>query len=154
MTWRNRKSFPSIIKFNDYKNHQQHPYCVSSIGPKSCGRPEQPANGTLLAENFNVGNRVEYRCDPGHMAVGPTVRTCLSSGFYSEYPPVCKCKNYTDLFSIAQLSSNFLQFQMSNVVYRLVLSMVATSWSTIRATTLVWYLTYVMMVTNSSVELT
>ena len=107
MTWRNRKSFPSIIKFNDYyKNHQQHPYCVSSIGPKSCGRPEQPANGTLLAENFNVGNRVEYRCDPGHMAVGPTVRTCLSSGFYSEYPPVCKCKNY--LSYIAQLSSSIL----------------------------------------------
>ncbi|XP_046451387.1 uncharacterized protein LOC124199567 isoform X1 [Daphnia pulex] len=58
--------------------------------PKSCGRPEQPANGTVIADNFNVGNRVEYRCDPGHMAVGPTFRTCLSSGFFGEYPPVCK----------------------------------------------------------------
>ncbi|KZS21487.1 Uncharacterized protein APZ42_011414 [Daphnia magna] len=58
--------------------------------PKSCGRPEQPANGTLIADNFNVGNRVEYRCDAGHMAVGPTTRTCLSSGFFGEYPPVCK----------------------------------------------------------------
>jgi hypothetical protein len=46
----------------------------------------------VIADNFNVGNRVEYRCDPGHMAVGPTFRTCLSSGFFGEYPPVCKCK--------------------------------------------------------------
>ena len=64
--------------------------CFLGAGPKSCGRPEQPANGTLVTESFNVGNRIEYRCDPGHMAVGPTVRTCLPSGFYSEYPPICK----------------------------------------------------------------
>jgi hypothetical protein len=24
--------------------------------------------------------------------VGPDTRTCLQNGFYSEFPPVCRCK--------------------------------------------------------------
>lgn len=74
------------------QGYSNHGWDWKSLGPKSCGRPEQPANGTLLADNFNVGTRVEYRCDPGHMVVGPNSRTCMSTGFFGEYPPVCKCK--------------------------------------------------------------
>ncbi|XP_060535402.1 uncharacterized protein LOC132707526 isoform X2 [Cylas formicarius] len=58
--------------------------------PKACGRPEQPPNSTMLAPNFNVGSVVEYTCDEGHLLVGPTMRTCLETGFYNEFPPVCK----------------------------------------------------------------
>uniref|UniRef100_A0AAR5PZ31 Sushi, von Willebrand factor type A, EGF and pentraxin domain-containing protein 1 n=1 Tax=Dendroctonus ponderosae TaxID=77166 RepID=A0AAR5PZ31_DENPD len=58
--------------------------------PKACGRPEQPPNSTMLAPNFNVGSLVEYTCDEGHLLVGPTMRTCLETGFYNEFPPVCK----------------------------------------------------------------
>ncbi|KAL1117244.1 hypothetical protein AAG570_004570 [Ranatra chinensis] len=58
--------------------------------PKACGRPEQPPNSTMLAENFNVGTTIEYSCDEGHLLVGPSNRVCLPTGFYNEFPPVCK----------------------------------------------------------------
>ncbi|XP_065160832.1 uncharacterized protein [Atheta coriaria] len=58
--------------------------------PKACGRPEQPPNSTMVAQNFNVGANIEYSCDEGHLLVGPTTRTCLDTGFYNEFPPVCK----------------------------------------------------------------
>ncbi|XP_066156690.1 uncharacterized protein [Euwallacea fornicatus] len=58
--------------------------------PKACGRPEQPPNSTMLSPNFNVGSVVEYTCDEGHLLVGPSMRTCLETGFYNEFPPVCK----------------------------------------------------------------
>ncbi|KAJ8924654.1 hypothetical protein NQ315_000805, partial [Exocentrus adspersus] len=58
--------------------------------PKACGRPEQPPNSTMIALNYNVGTTVEYSCDEGHLLVGPTSRTCLETGFYNEFPPVCK----------------------------------------------------------------
>ncbi|KAI8431175.1 hypothetical protein MSG28_001214 [Choristoneura fumiferana] len=58
--------------------------------PKACGRPEQPPNSTMTTESFEVGAAVQYSCDPGHLLVGPTVRTCLDTGFYTEFPPVCK----------------------------------------------------------------
>lgn len=58
--------------------------------PTACGRPEQPPNSTMIAENFNVGTAVEYSCDEGHLLIGPSTRTCLGTGFYNEFPPVCK----------------------------------------------------------------
>ncbi|CAG9771055.1 unnamed protein product [Ceutorhynchus assimilis] len=58
--------------------------------PKACGRPEQPPNSTMLAPTFDVGSVVEYACDEGHLLVGPPMRTCLETGFYNEFPPVCK----------------------------------------------------------------
>ncbi|XP_037028180.1 uncharacterized protein LOC119068621 isoform X3 [Bradysia coprophila] len=59
--------------------------------PKACGRPEQPPNSTMIApKGFDVGATVEYSCDDGHLLVGPTSRTCLETGFYNEFPPVCK----------------------------------------------------------------
>ncbi|KAJ2954068.1 hypothetical protein O0L34_g2282 [Tuta absoluta] len=58
--------------------------------PKACGRPEQPPNSTMVGGSYDVGASVEYSCDEGHLLVGPTVRTCLDTGFYDEFPPVCK----------------------------------------------------------------
>ncbi|CAD7077767.1 unnamed protein product [Hermetia illucens] len=59
--------------------------------PKTCGRPEQPPNSTMSTTlGFDVGATVEYTCDDGHLLVGPTSRTCLNTGFYNEFPPVCK----------------------------------------------------------------
>ncbi|CAG0879193.1 unnamed protein product [Cyprideis torosa] len=58
--------------------------------PLGCGRPEQPPNSTILAQNFDVGSKVEYRCDAGHLLVGPVQRVCLRSGFYNEFPPTCR----------------------------------------------------------------
>uniref|UniRef100_A0A336LKW4 CSON012524 protein n=1 Tax=Culicoides sonorensis TaxID=179676 RepID=A0A336LKW4_CULSO len=59
--------------------------------PKACGRPEQPPNSTMIApQGFTVGAAVDYACDEGHLLVGPGQRTCLETGFYDEFPPVCK----------------------------------------------------------------
>lgn len=59
--------------------------------PKACGRPEQPPNSTMVAaKGYDVSSSVEYKCDEGHLLVGPSVRTCLETGFYNEFPPVCK----------------------------------------------------------------
>ncbi|EDX17947.1 GD15819 [Drosophila simulans] len=61
--------------------------------PKTCGRPEQPPNSTMVALNgFEVGAQIKYSCDANHLLVGPATRTCLETGFYNEFPPVCKCK--------------------------------------------------------------
>ncbi|XP_030382318.1 uncharacterized protein LOC115629867 isoform X1 [Scaptodrosophila lebanonensis] len=59
--------------------------------PKTCGRPEQPPNSTMIALNgFEVGAQIKYSCDANHLLVGPATRTCLETGFYNEFPPVCK----------------------------------------------------------------
>jgi len=58
--------------------------------PTTCGKPEQPPNSTLISTDFNVNSRIEYVCDEGHLLVGPAKRSCLPTGFYSEFPPVCR----------------------------------------------------------------
>jgi len=58
--------------------------------PTTCGKPEQPPNSTLISEKFSVGSKIEYICDEGHLLVGPSRRNCLATGFYSEFPPVCR----------------------------------------------------------------
>lgn len=67
--------------------------CFFFAEPKACGRPEQPPNSTMIApKGFETGSVVDYSCDEGHLLVGPSARTCLETGFYNEFPPVCKCK--------------------------------------------------------------
>ncbi|KAI1302311.1 Sushi, von Willebrand factor type A, EGF and pentraxin domain-containing protein 1 [Halotydeus destructor] len=61
--------------------------------PLGCGKPERPANSTILARSVDIGSVIEYRCGPGNMLVGPNIRTCLPNGFFSDYSPKCK---YTD----------------------------------------------------------
>ncbi|XP_012279184.1 uncharacterized protein LOC105699061 [Orussus abietinus] len=67
--------------------------------PRACGRPEQPPNSTMSirvpgegssGNSYEVGATVEYSCDPGSLLIGPATRTCLDTGFYNEFPPVCK----------------------------------------------------------------
>ncbi|XP_049276018.1 uncharacterized protein LOC119406362 [Rhipicephalus sanguineus] len=58
--------------------------------PTTCGKPSRPPNSTLIARDFDVGSVVEYRCSPGHLLVGPNIRTCLANGFYSEFAPKCR----------------------------------------------------------------
>ncbi|KAK4288839.1 hypothetical protein Pmani_038162 [Petrolisthes manimaculis] len=58
--------------------------------PQTCGKPEQPPNSTMLGSSFTVGSNVEYRCNSGHVLVGPASRKCLNSGFFDEFPPTCR----------------------------------------------------------------
>ncbi|XP_076248617.1 uncharacterized protein LOC143188304 [Calliopsis andreniformis] len=67
--------------------------------PRACGRPEQPPNSTMTVatvpdrnsgSTYEVGATVEYTCNAGSLLIGPSTRTCLDTGFYNEFPPVCK----------------------------------------------------------------
>jgi len=75
--------------------------------PTTCGKPEQPPNSTLISNDFNVGSRIEYICDEGHLLVGPARRNCLATGFYSEFPPVCR---YLECGMPADIINGRLQF--------------------------------------------
>jgi len=75
--------------------------------PTTCGKPEQPPNSTLISNNFDVGSRIEYICDEGHLLVGPARRNCLATGFYSEFPPVCR---YLECGMPADIVHGRLQF--------------------------------------------
>ncbi|XP_036138275.1 uncharacterized protein LOC105839437 isoform X2 [Monomorium pharaonis] len=75
-------------------------YFICQHQPRACGRPEQPPNSTMLVASsgstntpsniYEVGATVEYSCNVGSLLIGPSVRTCLDTGFYNEFPPVCK----------------------------------------------------------------
>ncbi|XP_011149089.1 uncharacterized protein LOC105188998 [Harpegnathos saltator] len=69
--------------------------------PRACGRPEQPPNSTMTVINtvqasrrsagaYEVGATVEYSCNAGSLLIGPLNRTCLDTGFYNDFPPVCR----------------------------------------------------------------
>ncbi|XP_014487109.1 PREDICTED: uncharacterized protein LOC106750941 [Dinoponera quadriceps] len=68
--------------------------------PRACGRPEQPPNSTMtviktprspnFTSAYEVGTTVEYNCNAGNLLIGPGTRTCLDTGFYNDFPPVCK----------------------------------------------------------------
>ncbi|XP_076289244.1 uncharacterized protein LOC143213361 [Lasioglossum baleicum] len=67
--------------------------------PRACGRPEQPPNSTMSVTTstdrsssgvYEVGTTVEYTCNAGSARIGPSTRTCLDTGFYNDFPPVCK----------------------------------------------------------------
>jgi len=75
--------------------------------PTTCGKPEQPPNSTLVSEKFSVGSRIEYICDEGHLLVGPAKRNCLATGFYSEFPPVCR---YLECGMPADIANGRLEF--------------------------------------------
>lgn len=63
---------------------------ICQYRPLSCGKPEKPTNSTLITRNVEIGTVIEYKCAPGNMLMGPNVRTCLASGFFSEFAPKCK----------------------------------------------------------------
>ena len=54
-----------------------------------------------------MGSRIEYVCDEGHLLVGPARRNCLATGFYSEFPPVCR---YLECGMPADIVNGQLQF--------------------------------------------
>src|SRR4029434_5994116 len=58
--------------------------------------PLAPVNGSVIGQDFTLGSRVEFQCNPGFRLVGPTAAaiTCLESGRWStmEAQPRCVCK--------------------------------------------------------------
>uniref|UniRef100_A0A8C6TIS3 CUB and Sushi multiple domains 2 n=1 Tax=Neogobius melanostomus TaxID=47308 RepID=A0A8C6TIS3_9GOBI len=59
----------------------------------SCGMPVPPVNGSIVGQDFSLGARATYQCNPGFRLAGPvtTSVTCQDSGRWSsiEAPPRC-----------------------------------------------------------------
>ncbi|XP_032436521.1 CUB and sushi domain-containing protein 2 [Xiphophorus hellerii] len=59
----------------------------------SCGMPVAPVNGSTVGQDFSLGARVTYQCNPGFRLAGPltTSVVCQESGRWSpiEAPPRC-----------------------------------------------------------------
>uniref|UniRef100_A0A3P8W543 CUB and Sushi multiple domains 2 n=1 Tax=Cynoglossus semilaevis TaxID=244447 RepID=A0A3P8W543_CYNSE len=59
----------------------------------SCGMPVPPVNGSIVGQDFSLGARVTYQCNPGFRIAGPVTTTlaCQESGRWSpiEAPPRC-----------------------------------------------------------------
>ncbi|GFW09592.1 sushi, von Willebrand factor type A, EGF and pentraxin domain-containing protein 1 [Trichonephila clavipes] len=68
--------------------------------PAICGKPERPVNSTLMVRANTVGSTIEYQCNPGHLLLGPSTRTCQPTGFFSEFAPKCSSKTAAHLFAM------------------------------------------------------
>ena len=66
---------------------------------KFCKRMFPPINGQVMGSN-QVGNVMEFRCDPGYTLVGKQKSRCMRNGFWSDLPPKCKRKSPSLLFNI------------------------------------------------------
>lgn len=60
---------------------------------RSCGNPGSPGYGVISGKNYWVGSVVRYFCYWGYTLIGPAVRRCLPSGYWSGHrTPLCKYK--------------------------------------------------------------
>lgn len=59
-----------------------------------CEPPEQIPNGrVVLSHNASVyGSVAEYSCNPPFVLQGHFRQKCLTSGFWDQPAPICKCK--------------------------------------------------------------
>lgn len=59
----------------------------------SCGMPVPPVNGSIVGQDFSLGARATYQCNPGFRLAGPVTTSviCQESGRWSpiEAPPRC-----------------------------------------------------------------
>ncbi|KAH9415308.1 C-type lectin (CTL) or carbohydrate-recognition domain (CRD) [Dermatophagoides pteronyssinus] len=62
-----------------------------------CSPPEIPKNSSVVyngndrsySDSFKVGSTVQYRCSLGHIVQGQSLRTCETTGLWSDAPPIC-----------------------------------------------------------------
>ena len=72
-----------------------------------CGSLEAPGNGTIdLSEGTTFGSTAFYSCDENFELVGNSTRVCLSSGVWSNAPPVCYREYYLTFVSCLCVNLN------------------------------------------------
>lgn len=68
-------------------------HLIAPLPVMSCGMPVPPVNGSIVGQDFSLGARVTYQCNPGFRIAGPVTTTlaCQESGRWSpiEAPPRC-----------------------------------------------------------------
>ena len=66
-------------------------------------------NDRSYSDSFKVGSTVQYRCSLGHIVQGQSLRTCETTGLWSDAPPICVCKFVFFRFSLS-FYNHFLYF--------------------------------------------
>uniref|UniRef100_A0AAY4DQP8 CUB and Sushi multiple domains 2 n=1 Tax=Denticeps clupeoides TaxID=299321 RepID=A0AAY4DQP8_9TELE len=63
----------------------------------SCGMPVAPVNGSIAGQDFTLGSKAEFRCNPGFRLAGPfpTTITCQESGKWSTLEAQPRCTSMT-----------------------------------------------------------
>lgn len=68
----------------------KHNYKILEV---SCFNRQPPANGIVLdatTEPYGVGDRIEFRCNPGYFMTGESVSECTESGEWNRALPTCR----------------------------------------------------------------
>lgn len=84
----------------------------------SCGMPVPPVNGSVVGQDFSLGARATYRCNPGFQLAGPvtTSVTCQESGRWSPIEAQPRCvREYFSYYSISIWT--FSQIRYTNVIF-------------------------------------
>ncbi|XP_040572693.1 CUB and sushi domain-containing protein 3 isoform X2 [Lepeophtheirus salmonis] len=87
---------------------------ICQHSPTTCGKPEQPPDSSLSSSGYNIGDIINYSCDVGNLLVGPSSRKCLSTGFYSEFPPICR---FIQCGAPAEIPNSLITLQNRSFVF-------------------------------------
>ena len=66
-------------------------YCIIVIA--DCMTLESPQNGAVQFNSTLQGSTATYTCITGYTLDGAGLRTCLSTGLWSDSNPTCECKS-------------------------------------------------------------
>lgn len=69
------------------------PSCRISLLVMSCGMPVPPVNGSIVGQDFSLGARATYQCNPGFRLAGPVTTSviCQESGRWSPIEAQPRC---------------------------------------------------------------
>ncbi|CAB4067596.1 unnamed protein product [Lepeophtheirus salmonis] len=87
---------------------------ICQHSPTTCGKPEQPPDSSLSSSGYNIGDIINYSCDVGNLLVGPSSRKCLSTVFYSEFPPICR---FIQCGAPAEIPNSLITLQNRSFVF-------------------------------------
>lgn len=70
-----------------------HPNAPIPFPVMSCGMPVPPVNGSIVGQDFSLGAKATYRCNPGFRLSGPITTSviCQESGRWSPIEAPLRC---------------------------------------------------------------
>ncbi|XP_014669022.1 PREDICTED: uncharacterized protein LOC106810245 [Priapulus caudatus] len=78
----------------DVQCERNHSF-ICQYDPVSCSVPPIPAGSLLIVPpslnqvGFQIGDKIEYRCQPGHVMMGEPITTCLKTGQWNDLRRYC-----------------------------------------------------------------
>ncbi|KAJ8968851.1 hypothetical protein NQ317_005360, partial [Molorchus minor] len=100
--------------WNDVGCNLDYLHWICQHTPSSCGSPDKLINTTLIGDNYDVGQSIEYMCPVGHMLVGSSKRKCGEDGFWTGMAPTCK---YVDCGSLPGLEHGTVSMENNRTTH-------------------------------------